>query len=374
MFDFGQGGGGLGGRLITPAWVLLQAFLNHRDQRIRHQGVRFPGVPGFLVFLFQGDGQRRFAFEGDVPGHHFVEDDAEGVDVDPGVDLLEVDLFGGHVFRRSEHQAGTGQPLAFGDPGQPEIHDFRLALAVDHHVLGLEVAMDDAEAVRFTQALGDLPADIQRFGRREMVGTADEGLEVFAFDVFHRQVMGKAGFAQVVHPADAGMGDPAGELEFVPKTLDGFFVEADFRLQELEGDVFLDLAVIGPVNAAHAAPADLLDDFVTPGKQGPALKMIDRGDHRPGEAARIGSRVLGEGRGAAGAEPAVRLVFRQTRGAFHGGIHQLSRDFRDVNAVQSGLRFNIRKTTLRRCLGQDAVASGTQPAFMVKIAFQETRG
>ncbi len=147
---------------------------------------------GPFAFLLHGHGQGGFPLERDMARDHFVEHDAEGVEIDPGVDLLEVDLLGRHVFRRSQHQAGSGQAVAFGEPGQPEIHDLGLALPVDHHVLGLEVAMDDAEAMGFGQAFGDLPADVDGLGSRQVVGPADEGLEVFALDEFHGQDNGSS--------------------------------------------------------------------------------------------------------------------------------------------------------------------------------------
>ncbi len=75
------------------------------------------------------------------------------------------------------------------------------------------------------------------------------------------------------------MGDPAGEPELVFEPLDGFLVEADLGLQKLEGDGFLDLPVEGLVNTAHAAPADLLDDFIPAGKHLSPLQAVNRGDH-----------------------------------------------------------------------------------------------
>ncbi|MBP1768180.1 MAG: hypothetical protein H6P98_2295 [Candidatus Aminicenantes bacterium] len=44
-------------------------------------------------------------------------------------------------------------------PGDAEVHDPGVAVAVDHDVLGLEVAMDDTLAVGFGQPFRDLAGD-----------------------------------------------------------------------------------------------------------------------------------------------------------------------------------------------------------------------
>ena len=79
-------------------------------------------------------------------GQHFVEDDAERVDVGALVDLLAEDLLGRHVLRRADDVAGLGElRVAFAlRGGDAEVHDLEQAFLVDQHVRGLEVAMHDA--------------------------------------------------------------------------------------------------------------------------------------------------------------------------------------------------------------------------------------
>ncbi len=157
-------------------------------------------------------------------------------------------------------------------PGDAEIHDLGVPVAVDHHVLGLEVTVEDAQPVGLGQSVRDLLGDGQHLGFGEMSRPPDEAFEVLAGHVLHGDEMKLPNLAQVVHAADVGVGDLAGELELVPEALDRPLVGGDLGLEELERDILLDLLVKDLVDAAHPALADLLDDFVTVGEGAAALE------------------------------------------------------------------------------------------------------
>ena len=117
------------------------------------------GSGGASVFCLTATLERRVPLEGQAARQHLEEDDAQRVDVRARVGLLALDLLGRHVLGRPDHHAGARDPLGLDRAGDPEIHDPGVAVAVDHDVLGLEVAVDDAQAVGFRQALADLPGD-----------------------------------------------------------------------------------------------------------------------------------------------------------------------------------------------------------------------
>jgi hypothetical protein len=108
-------------------------------------------------------------------------------------------------------------------------------------------------------------------------------LQILAFDVLHGQVMGQAGFPEVVKPADVPVRDLPGELELVLEALDRLFVEPDLGFDELEGDDLLDLLVVDLVDLAHAAPPELLDNLVAAGEDRAPAQVLEGSDHRPGE-------------------------------------------------------------------------------------------
>ncbi len=147
------------------------------------------GLRGSLGLLLEGHAERGLAGEGDLAGDHFVDDDPQGIDVRALVDLGRLRLLGRHVLGRADHDAGTGEPRRVERPGDAEIHHLGVPLAVDHDVLGLEVAVDDAQPVRLGQPLGDLLGDRQRLGLGEMSRPPDEALEVLAGHILHGDVV-----------------------------------------------------------------------------------------------------------------------------------------------------------------------------------------
>ena len=64
---------------------------------------------------------------------------------------------GRHVRGRAHQRAGHGHPLdRVEDAGDAEVHQLQHAVVAHHHVLGLEVAVDDARLVRVSERRGEL--------------------------------------------------------------------------------------------------------------------------------------------------------------------------------------------------------------------------
>ena len=102
-------------------------------------------------------------------GRELVGHDAEGEDVGARVDRLPAQLLGRHVAGRAELRAGQRQPGLRRParrrqvPRDAEVHDLDAArLSLQQHVLGLEIAMDDAVAVRRVERFGDLGQGVEQ--------------------------------------------------------------------------------------------------------------------------------------------------------------------------------------------------------------------
>jgi hypothetical protein len=71
---------------------------------------------------------------------------------------------------------------------------------------------------------------------------------------------------EFVHPADVLVGDPAGQLDLIPKAVNGPLIQGNIGVEDFEGDFLADFSIEGTVDAAHAAFTQLLDDLVSASK------------------------------------------------------------------------------------------------------------
>jgi hypothetical protein len=103
-------------------------------------------------------------------GGELVRDDAEREDVGPRVHGVAAQLFGRHVAGRADRGAGQRQRAAVRrrrqTPRDSEVHDLDPAVGIEEHVLWLEVAVDDAVAVRGVERFGELQQDLEHAGCR----------------------------------------------------------------------------------------------------------------------------------------------------------------------------------------------------------------
>ena len=82
------------GRAVAVVGVLGHGLHDHGLERRRHRRVRLARQHGLVADVLGGDGHRRVAREGGTADGHFVEDDAERVDVAARVHPLALGLLG----------------------------------------------------------------------------------------------------------------------------------------------------------------------------------------------------------------------------------------------------------------------------------------
>ena len=125
-----------------------------------------------------------------APGEAVKEHAPERVDVGAGVDRADpAGLLGCHVERRPHDHAGRGERILAVVLGDPEVDELGLLdRSVDQHdVRGLDVAVDDAPAVRRPERLGDAPRERDALGDRQPVAPEALG-EALAFEPLDREV------------------------------------------------------------------------------------------------------------------------------------------------------------------------------------------
>ena len=146
--------------------------------------------------------------------------------------------------------------------GDAEVEDLGVALGGDQHVVGLEVAVDDADRVRRGERRQHLGHDLDQAAERDRAGPHDLG-EGVALDVLHhdeRPAVGElrevehAGDVLVAHQVDrAGLGEePLEQLGAARARVQ----------QDLDRDPAADRRVHREVDPAHAALAEQARDAV----------------------------------------------------------------------------------------------------------------
>ena len=125
------------------------------------------------------------------PGEHLVEHAAERVEVGAAVDGIARDLLGRHVLGRPEDGEAAQRALPVGRgplarlsverDGHAEVEQLdlgRLAVAGQHQVLRLEVAVHEARRVRRLERLRRLDRDAHRLAPRRVGRSASRASSV----------------------------------------------------------------------------------------------------------------------------------------------------------------------------------------------------
>ena len=114
--------------------------------------------------MFDGQSHGRIRLVGLLAGQHFVQDDAQRVDVRAAVHIRPQRLFGRHVGGRTDDGA-AGHVGRFGlrQFGNAEIGNIGNVLVVEQDIAGLQVAVNDAFGMSLIHPRRDLPQQAHGF-------------------------------------------------------------------------------------------------------------------------------------------------------------------------------------------------------------------
>lgn len=206
---------------------------------------------------------RRLVLPGERPRprYHLVEHDSQRPDVAPAVDFFPRRLLRRHVRRGPERRVGLREPGVPAQFRQAEIQYLGHAVVCHHDVGRLDVPVDDPLLVGFVQAFSDLDCERENVidGERPLL---DPVLESPALDKFHRDEGSAVVFIDLVDRADVGMVEGGRRPGFVYEAGLGVFIAREIGVEELEGDGPFELRVLGLVDHAHPALAELGEDLV----------------------------------------------------------------------------------------------------------------
>ena len=227
-------------------------------------------------------------------GQCLVEHDPDAVPIARGRERLAGRLLGRHVGERASHDSTRAlvQSRRAEVGGEPEVEQDGAAVAPDEHVGRFDVAVQLPRRVQGREAFAELPQRAPKpldLGRRQVrergnadrrtrsfprataglrsstaatsvgrrgpvLSEADEAQEIDAFDQLHREEPDPAVPDQLVQRDEIGMREVRGRAKLLLEEVERGRVKP---LHGLERDDFTAVAVVGPIDDAHPALAQL---------------------------------------------------------------------------------------------------------------------
>jgi hypothetical protein len=220
------------------------------------------------------------ALEEGGAGRHLVEDGAEAVDVGAVVAAAAFHLLGGHVVRGAHRrgEAGEGEAARLVDAGDAEVEQPQAAVAADHDVLRLQVAVGDAVLVQVVQRIADAAgvAHGLGFGKR-LLAFEDPG-ERLAVEKLHHQVGPALGRVHLDNLEDARVVEAGADLLLTPEAFETGDIALERHKRHLDCDHTAGLAVVRPEDRRHVAAGDQVGQLEAPVEHHPRRKFVRRGD------------------------------------------------------------------------------------------------
>ena len=288
--------------------ALARLLLQAREDRALDARVEAPnqrrGLDRPLVAVLARELGEALALERPPAGDELVDHEAERIDVAADAHLAPEQLLGRHVGGRPRPHVLARQRV--GQPGQPEVGEPNLPPAVEHHVRGLQVAVQQALRVRGAQPLGDLARHVERLVEREAPDAPEQRREVLSVHELHREEVLPLGLSDVPHAADGRVRHLARGAHLGVEPLDAVAVGLEGGRQELERDRLLELEVVGAVDLAHPAAAQQAHDPVAIGEDRSRHEAISGSGARgaaPSSASREASTSARASRARPGAVP-----------------------------------------------------------------------
>ncbi len=186
---------------------------------------------------------------------------------------------------------------------------------VEHDVVRLDVAVDDAAAVGVGECTADVDENLANLRRGECPAPGEHAGERLAAQELHDEVDHPPALADAVDGDDAGVLELGGGAGFALEALDELLVERQREGKDFDGDVALELALARLEDDRHAPAPELVEDFVLLFELLP--NHVDFGQLRLAGLDGAGRSGRGQIQPARAAELAAVFVWRAAAGAIH---------------------------------------------------------
>ena len=154
--------------------------------------------------------------------------------------------------------------LRGGGTGNAEVRHLHAAVPKHHHVLGLDVPVDDAAAVGVLQRLHDLVDEVQRLPPVQAAAPlAHILLQGDAVDQLHDDELAAVHLADVVHGDDIGVGQHGNGLGLVVEAAAQILVGSQLAFQNFDRHIAVQTMAVGAIDDGHAAGAQHIQNFIS---------------------------------------------------------------------------------------------------------------
>lgn len=162
---------------------------------------------------------------------------------------------------RTQGLLGQGAALVH-HLGNAEVHHLHRAVFQHHHIVGLDVPVDNAPAVGVLQARGDLTGEVERLLPVESTLHFHILLQRDAVDELHDNVIGIVGGGDVKHLDNVGMAEHGNSLSLRLEAAEELLILGKFVLQNLHCHKTVQAVAAGLIHHRHASGADDLQELI----------------------------------------------------------------------------------------------------------------
>ncbi len=144
---------------------------------------------------------------------------------------------------------------------QTEIQNLRMAIARDHDVVGLQIAVDDPGSMSFCQSFGRVLQKSQKLSQFRMF-TMNLLAQRLAIDELHRDEVRAIGFTNLVDVRDVRMIEGRGRLCLANEAFHPFAIRGNLGRQKLQRNFTIEFCVLRQINLTHSARTDFGKDAI----------------------------------------------------------------------------------------------------------------